>query len=101
MAEAKVSWVAPKIKKFGLRIGDRLTIVDGKPVVEWSKSDFDSYMEGGLQDEKSSVFIFAGARWLIKERTITITIKKEPNKALAQTPAADAPVAPDAGAAYL
>jgi len=106
MAEAKVSWVGPKIKKLGIRIGDRLTIVDGKPLVDWTKSDFDSYMDAGLSDERSSVFIFVGSRWLIREHTITLTIKKEPNKALvptapAVTPAADAPVAPAAAAAHL
>ena len=79
MVEAKVTWVAPKIKKLGVRIGDRLTTVDGKPLVDWSRSDFDSYMDAGLSEEKSAVFVFVGSRWLVRELTSTLTLKKELN----------------------
>jgi len=106
MVEANVTWVAPKIKKLGIRIGDRLTIVDGKLLADWSKSDFDSYMDAGVSAEKSAVFVFVGSRWLIRKRTITLTLEKEINQALVPTPAsvtpaADAPAAPTIGAAHL
>jgi hypothetical protein len=106
MVEAKVSWVAPKFKKLGVRIGDRLTIVDGKPLVDWSRSDFDSYLDAGLIEGKSAAFTFVGSRWLVMDHTFTITLKKELNQALVPTaasvtPAANAPVAPAAAAAHL
>jgi len=105
MVEAKVSWVAPKIKKLGVRTGDHLTVVDGKPSVNWSRSDFDSYLDAGLIEGKSAVFAFVGSRWLVMEHTFTITLKKELNQSLVPTPAsvtpaADAPVAPDGVAAH-
>jgi hypothetical protein len=77
--EVKLAWVSPAAVKDGLRVGDRLISIDGKPVIEFVLRDALELIKRELKPGESRIIVFTGTR-MLRRVTITYTTKG-PNKA--------------------
>jgi C-terminal processing protease CtpA/Prc len=74
LKEVSVTWVSPGIEKQGLRVGDRLSTIDGKSVVGMSKSEFLPLLNVDVPIGEKRVFVFVRKGFFLgKAITLTFT----------------------------
>ena len=68
-----VKWVNSASHRLGLRIGDRMTTVDGKPLTDFALEEFLAAVIHKLEAGESQTLQFEGRRFLCRRATITLT----------------------------
>jgi hypothetical protein len=80
-----VTWVSSATHKRGLRIGDRMTTIDGRRIDDLSLQELLAATKRVLGPDESQTLVFTGTRALIRRVTVTYTTKG-PNKTPEPTP---------------
>jgi hypothetical protein len=64
MRDAKVTWVSPQIYQFGLRRGDAMESIDGRPIDGMASLEFLELLNRNPTIMNNTVFEFIGHRYL-------------------------------------
>ena len=92
VTRAKVSTLAPSIKRQGVRVGDQLISIAGKPVAGMEVSAFNELVETPIPPGEKAVFVFRRSFGFLggKSGTVNLEIKntfREPDQSPETTPA--------------
>ena len=77
LAEVDVTWVGPAVGKQGLRVGDRLSTIDGRNVIGITRSEFLSLVDIAIPIGGKRVFIFV-RKGFFHGKAITVTFTHNP-----------------------
>jgi hypothetical protein len=64
MRDAKVTWVSPPVYRLGLRKGDSMESIDGKPINGLASSEFLELLDRDPTLTNKTIFEFIGGRYL-------------------------------------
>lgn len=76
----KVTWVSPRLKKLGLRIGDLLLSVNDQPVPGMEEATFRRFMEVNLGPGEKRVYVFNSKRSFLRKSRVTVVFTGHPPK---------------------
>jgi len=87
-----VTWVAPSIKKKGLRVGDTLISVDGVAIAGMPLTDYLLTVETLPKAGEKKALVFSGKRGLFRTKaTVTLIVQKKAENEPRPTPKASSP----------
>lgn len=69
----RVKWVSSGAHMRGLRVGDRMTTIDGKPINDFILEEFLTAVKRELKAGESQTLLFEGRRFLFRRATISYT----------------------------
>lgn len=89
---SEVTWVAPSMKKKGLRVGDTLISVDGVAVAGMPLADYLLTVETLPKAGEKKALVFSGKRGLFGTKaTVTLIVQKKAENEPRPTPKASSP----------